>query len=160
MPRHICLAADGVEESGRSPLGDADRGTWTNGRRIVVVGAALLRGVESSERSAVNANGTVVVGCSTSGVVVDDPYSEEGTVGANGLVVEGNAWVGPPERAVVLGCVLVLPPPTPGTNNADDSNGGPRPRPGPGAPDARGPFAQLQLLRSGLAGSDPGQLRS
>ena len=49
--------------------------------------------------------------------------SQATAVSADGLVVAGNAWVGPPERAVVRGFVLVLPPPTPGTNDDDDSTG-------------------------------------
>jgi uncharacterized membrane protein len=105
----------------------------------------LSGGIVSSEALATSEDGSVVVGRSASGVLADDPSSEEATwsgadgvlrrladvatergidlsaldggllsqataVSADGLVVAGNAWIGPPGRAVVRGFVVVLPP--------------------------------------------------
>jgi uncharacterized protein (TIGR03382 family) len=104
----------------------------------------LPGGVVSGEALAASEDGSVVVGRSASGILVDDPWSEEATwlgadgvlrrladvatergvdlsaldggllsqataVSADGLVVAGNAWIGPPDRAVVRGFVVVLP---------------------------------------------------
>lgn len=143
-----------VSGDGRVVVGALQRGEDIIAVRINVAAPAQVEelgelpgGVVSSEAIAVNVDGTVVVGRSASGVLVDDPYSEEATyenadgfqrlsdvatargvdlsaldggllsqataVSADGLVVAGNAWIGPPERAVVRGFVVVLPPAEP-----------------------------------------------
>ena len=162
----LAFSAYDISDDGRVVVGALQQGEDILAVRVSVATPGQIEelgelpgGVVSSEPLAVNADGTVVVGRSASGVLVDDPYSEEGTylgadgvlqrlsdvatargvdlspldggllsqataVSADGLVVAGNAWVGPPERAVVRGFVLVLPAPTPGDDDDDDSTGG------------------------------------
>jgi len=167
----LAFSASDISGDGTVVVGALQRGDDVIAVRVDVAAPGqveelgeLAGGVVSSEPLAVNVDGSVVVGRSASGVLVDDPYSEEATwlgpdgvfqrladvatargvdlsgldggllsqataVSADGRVVAGIAWIGPPERAVVRGFVLVLPAP-----ELDD----PTDRPGPVVPPSVG----------------------